>query len=566
MKLTVGKKLLAGFSALIAIIVIISAFSIVKLGEINDELNDLYVVQLKGVEHIKDAQVQLKDMARLRNYVLLTNNSADKKQYHDEIKEKFTLFEKDMELYGETLVNEEGRRRADLVMEHWNQVKANELTIIGYSETNDTPNAVKYLYENNKIINSINEEIDVLVGLKNQLALDAYNNSDIEYEKTRNLTFALVIVAIILSVGITFYMGNIIAKPIGKMDAIVQEIALGNLALETLNVKNNDEIGSLAKSVNIMVESMRGLIISIIHSSETIAAASEELTATSQQSATASEEVAKTITEIAKGASDQAIDTEKSAGNILEISSLLDKNSLYLGEVSSSVIEIEQRKEEGFSILRELIAKTDESNKASETVYNIIVSNNESAEKIESASGMIQNIATQTNLLALNAAIEAARAGEAGRGFAVVAEEIRKLAEQSNSFTQEIKEIIDELKSKSINAVATMVKVKDIVHVQTQSVQSTETKFSLIAAAIENSNDKVNKIVESTKLLVKNKDSALEIMENLSAIAEENAAGTEEASASVEELSASVEEIANSSESLAQISLELMSIVKRFKI
>ena len=88
------------------------------------------------------------------------------------------------------------------------------------------------------------------------------------------------------------------------------------------------------------------------------------------------------------------------------------------------------------------------------------------AEKIEKASEMIQNIAEQTNLLALNAAIEAARAGEAGRGFSVVADEIRKLAEQSNSFTSEITIVIEELKSKSQNAVDKVQDVIAIVDVQ----------------------------------------------------------------------------------------------------
>ncbi len=83
--------------------------------------------------------------------------------------------------------------------------------------------------------------------------------------------------------------------------------------------------------------------------------------------------------------------------------------------------------------------KTEQNNQAAQNIYEIIISNNEGASKIETASSIIQNIATQTNLLALNAAIEAARAGDAGKGFAVVSDEIRKLAEQSSSFTSEIK-------------------------------------------------------------------------------------------------------------------------------
>ena len=194
------------------------------------------------------------------------------------------------------------------------------------------------------------------------------------------------------------------------------------------------------------------------------------------------------------------------------------------------------------------------------------MSNNESAEKIDTASTMIQSIADQTNLLALNAAIEAARAGEAGRGFSVVAEEIRKLAEQSNNFTSDIKEVINELKAKSQSAVDTMKVVQTTIMDQTSSVKDTEGKFEAIARAIDSVNDIIEKLNESSKLMIQNKDIIISLSENLSDISEENAAGTQQASASMQEQAATIEEIANSGESLAEIAEELQALVAQFKI
>lgn len=179
---------------------------------------------------------------------------------------------------------------------------------------------------------------------------------------------------------------------------------------------------------------------------------------------------------------------------------------------------------------------------------------------------MIQSIASQTNLLALNAAIEAARAGEAGKGFAVVADEIRKLAEESSLFTKEIKNIMSELKNKSQNAVNTMIKVKEIVGAQGESVKQTEKKFDLIAKAVEKTNGIISDLTNSSNLLNENKDKILGLMENLSAVTEENAAGTQEVSASIEVQAASAEEIAISSEKLSQIGFELSVLVNKFKL
>lgn len=564
--MSIGKKLMFGFGVLIILIGLMGVYSILELGDVNAELNDLYELHLKGIEHIKDAQIQLIAIARARNNMLLATDSAERLRHIASMKERFIIFEDKMRLYDQVTITDVGKQRNTQILLLWTQVKEKENEIIGLVEKNSVNEAIALTRESRQIVDQIESDINAQVETKNALALDAYNKSDVAFARTSIILIVGLLASLTIGVLVTLYMNNAISKPIGKLEKNAAMIAKGDLTVEVVQIKNKDEIGDLAKSFNQMTEGLRMLITNIISNAETIASSSEQLTATSEQSATASEELSKTISEIAKGASEQAEDTSIAAENVLEIGKLLIQNSGFIKEVDASTREIDQRKEEGFVILRQLVEKTDENDKAAQVVYEIILSNNESAEKIESASSMIQSIADQTNLLALNAAIEAARAGEAGKGFAVVAEEIRKLAEQSNTFTKEIKFIINELKDRSHSAVETTLKVRDLVKEQGSSVALTEEKFSFIARAIENTKQISRSLMASSEMLAVNKEKILTLMESLSAIAEENAAGAEEASAAIEEQTATVEEIANSSESLSGVAMELMNLVQKFRI
>lgn len=396
-----------------------------------------------------------------------------------------------------------------------------------------------------------------------------YSMKEVEAAISKNIIIVAItgIIVFLLIAFMLYRTSNGAIRTIYKLKEQLSFMSLGDFGKEVSKdlMNRNDEFGQIAIAVDSMQNSVRNILVEVIDKSQQVAASSEELTATSQQSATASEEVAKTIEEIARGASDQARDTETSALSVEEMGSLLEQNTEYTKELNHASEEIEKHKEEGFVIVKNLIEKTKQSNDAAKTIYEIIMSNNDSAEKIENASTMIQNIADQTNLLALNAAIEAARAGDAGRGFAVVAEEIRKLAEESNNFTEEIKKVIEELKVRSRGAVSEMNEVKQIVDSQVKSVKQTEEKFGMIASSIEITNGVIGKLNRSVDMMLTNKDKLIDIMQNLSAIAEENAAGTEEASAAVEEQSASMQEIANASEGLAHIGEELQSLVNKFK-
>lgn len=152
------------------------------------------------------------------------------------------------------------------------------------------------------------------------------------------------------------------------------------------------------------------------------------------------------------------------------------------------------------------------------------------------------------------------------KGFAVVADEIRKLADESNKFTNDIKLLVTELKDNSGNAMKLMQQSKEIVAEQTVSVEETEDKFESIAQAIDITKNIIDKLNQSAVLMESKKTKVIELTQNLAAISEENSAGTEEASATMEEQVATINEIAKSGEELAKVAEELRQLIDKFKI
>ncbi|MDM8534119.1 methyl-accepting chemotaxis protein [Clostridiaceae bacterium HSG29] len=397
-----------------------------------------------------------------------------------------------------------------------------------------------------------------------------YSMDSVRYAIRQNLMIVSGIgILVFVVLGILLYVfSHQIIVVIQKLKEKLQLMAAGDFTVEIDNklIQKNDELGEISDGINRMKESVSDMVSQIMEKSDQVATTSEELTITSDQVAKASEEVSRAVEEIARGATDQAKDTENTSHNIDSLDQLLNDNAQYIIELNEASKEIDVQKDEGFKILSNLIKKTEMLNNSANNVYDIIISNDKSADKIENASVMIQGIADQTNLLALNAAIEAARAGEAGRGFAVVADEIRKLAEDSTRFTHDIKVVIDELKSKSSEAVNTMNEVKNTVQDQSDSVLKTEMKFKSISEATELVRVSVMKMNQTAELIDQNKNSIIELIQNLAAISEENAAGTEEVSASMDEQSRIIIEIAESGEGLSVIAEELKTLIDKFKI
>lgn len=395
--------------------------------------------------------------------------------------------------------------------------------------------------------------------------------------KEANITMVINIVVSLLTtilIGVIVFMLLIkkVINPLALVEKIIVKMSEYNLELEEEReeserfISEKGEIGNIIRALNKMVSNLVAIVQSINTNAQNTAATAEELTATAQSTADMAGEVGSAVTNIAEGATSQAQDAQGAVVSAEESNRLLGEMLVTLNELSSSMDFIMDKKNEGDESLKELVKASELNNKAAGEVHEIIIKTNESAERISAAREMIQSISDQTNLLALNAAIEAARAGEQGRGFAVVAEEIRKLAEQSAGFTEDIRKDIDILKADVEKAVNTMNGVAGLMNSQDEKMDETGDKFEQISDAIEKSQVIVKTLDRASKEIEEKNGAIVRAIENLSSVAEDNAATTEEAAAAVATQVQSMAEISGASENLANVAVELQEEVAKFKL
>jgi len=188
----------------------------------------------------------------------------------------------------------------------------------------------------------------------------------------------------------------------------------------------------------------------------------------------------------------------------------------------------------------------------------------ERSQQITSILDVITGIADQTNLLALNAAIEAARAGEHGKGFAVVADEVKKLAEQSQTSAKQIFELIHSIQLETEQSVTIMAKVSEDVQNGLQVSDEAISKFQVILTSMNDIMPKMNEVSSASDQMSASVQEVAAITEDLAFSAQGNATASEDVAASTEEQLASMEEINASAQALAHMADELKQLISQF--
>jgi methyl-accepting chemotaxis protein len=291
-------------------------------------------------------------------------------------------------------------------------------------------------------------------------------------------------VAMFIGILLAWFITRIIVRAVQAGVSVAQSLAKGDFRVD-IDTSRGDELGTLARAMETMVERLSGVVAEVRGAGENVAAGSEELSASSES--------------VSQGASEQAASVEQISSSVEEMASNIRQNAANAQQTENIATRSADNARDGGKAV----------NQAVEAMRDI-------AEKIS----IVEEIARQTNLLALNAAIEAARAGEHGKGFAVVAAEVRKLAERSGQAASEI----SEMSSSSVKVAET---AGEMLGQMVPDIEKTAQLVQEIAAASNEQNSNADQIAKAVR--------------QLDTVVQQNAASSEELASTSEELSAQAE-------------------------
>ncbi|MFF5994028.1 methyl-accepting chemotaxis protein [Lysinibacillus sp. KU-BSD001] len=381
---------------------------------------------------------------------------------------------------------------------------------------------------------------------------------------TITVFISLIIVTLVsLYIFIGLYLS--IRHAVQQLDVATKNVANGDLTT-TVSLHTKDELNDVEISFNKMVASLNHLVTEISSNAQVLAASSEQLNASAEETTAATEHVAKSVEQMTS-------DSEKQTAGVTEANEAFDTMSIgieRMAENSNRVSDLTRAATEQAQYGNEAVNKTMNQMKTIqhtvEQSSEMIRGLNTHSQEIGHILNVITDISDQTNLLALNAAIEAARAGEAGKGFAVVADEVRKLAEQSAQSATQIATLIQTIQKDTGNAVMSMDKVNEDVHLGLEITEETASKFIHIAQSMQTLNPEMEAIAATIHEFSAQTQQIVAAMNEIMVASQNNLQVTEEVSATTEEQLSAMEEISSSAESLSAMAETLQSLVTKFKL
>lgn len=515
--LSVGKKLTGGFAFLVFLAVMIAVISIQTFSQYNER--SLIVAAVSSAESsLLDARTDEKnfrlqhDSQYIDNAKLLANSAAAS-----------------VIPLKKVLLAPPDSKQVDIILA---SVKEYDV-LLDKLEANITA-APEVLH---KIENNLQTVARRAVDTARTLQEVQLQRMKDQYDSAITTLIAVTLIAVLVAIIIAWLLTRAITRPVNEVVEIANKVASGDLTVEVRSDRG-DEFGQLLAAFGAMVTNLRELIREIDTGATSIASSSEELSTVTNQTS--------------QGVAEQQSQTDQVATAMNEMVATVSDVARSAEAAFQAANHASEKSNSGEKSVKETLDFVAELSKQSANVMQQLNGLQTATNNIGTVLDVIKSVAEQTNLLALNAAIEAARAGEQGRGFAVVADEVRSLAQRTQSSASEIETLVDNLVSSakaSVSSMETGIKLAEQTLERAEFAGATIRETAEAVEEIRNHNSQIATAAEQQTSV------AEDINKNVTQIRDVG-----------DQSAASAEQVSAASDELAQLAEGLSGRISRFKM
>ncbi len=406
---------------------------------------------------------------------------------------------------------------------------------------------------------------------KNIGALFLGQNTSLYNNKLKYIMLVSVSIGIIVCFISVLTMSIIIKLIINSINSLIEQLHYiskkdFSYPIDEKSLTRSDEIGTLSRGMQIMKDNMIDILSEVKELSGTANNSSKVVATNAYDISINSDKVVASSEEITASTTSQYNDLSSINDDVLVLSETLNTVVASMIEINNDAIKVSEISTTSSVQMQEVTDSIINFNQDFKQYSNGINSFSNKINKVYEITSAIENISNQTNLLALNAAIEAARAGELGRGFSVVAEEIRCLAEQSQTSAQNINQIVTLLNNDTSSLIAGTSTITESLNQQTDRISNTINIFKNIVISIDNIIPIISKVNAEITRVSDYNTNIVNRINNSSSIAESISASCEDVTISSENINLVISELETTSKELHSMTENLSAKIDIFKL